>query len=71
MRDRGLLVGEEGVVMLPGLEVHPELGLLGLVNALVEVVQLPLLSPLQLLLSLGRLLASPASTGSAARAGVV
>ena len=71
MGQRRLLTWEEGVVMLPGLQVHPQLGLLGLVNALVEHVKLPLLPPLELLLSLGGLLASPASTRCAAGSGVV
>ena len=71
MGERRLLTGEEGVVMLPGLEVHPQLGLLGLVDALVEHVELPLLPPLQLLLCLGRLLAPPSAASRAAGSGVV
>ena len=42
MRDGRLLVGEQRVVMLPALQVHPQLGLLGLVDALVEIVELRL-----------------------------
>lgn len=71
MGQRRLLTGEEGVVMLPGLEVHSQLGLLGLVDALVEHVELPLLPPLELLLRLGRLLAPPSSAGRAAGSRVV
>ena len=71
MGQRRLLTGEQGVVMLPGLKVHPQLGLLGLVDALVEHVELPLLPPLELLLCLGRLLAPPSPAGRAAGSGVV
>lgn len=71
MGKRRLLTREEGVVMLPGFEVHPQLGLLGLVDALVEHVELLLLPLLKLLLCLGRLLAPPSSAGRAAGSGVV
>ena len=42
VRDGRLLVGEQRVVMLPALQVHPQLGLLRLVDALVEIVELHL-----------------------------
>ena len=42
MRDGRLLVGEQRVVMLPALQVHPQLGLLRLVDAFVEIVELHL-----------------------------
>ena len=51
-----LLVRQESVVMLPGLQVHPQLVLLVLVNVLVELVELLLLPHSDLLLGLGPLL---------------
>ena len=42
VRDGRLLVGEQRVVMLPALQVHPQLGLLRLVDAFVEIVELHL-----------------------------
>ena len=42
VRDGRLLVGEQRVVMLPALQVHPQLGLLRLVDALVEIIELHL-----------------------------
>ena len=56
--------------MLPGLQVHPELVLLVLVNALVELVQLLLLPHPDLLLGLlVRDLAAPLPGGSQGAAG--
>ena len=42
VRDGRLLVGEQRVVMLPALQVNPQLRLLRLVDALIEIVELHL-----------------------------
>ena len=42
VRDGRLLVGEQRVVMLPALQIHPQLRLLRLVDTLVEIVELHL-----------------------------